>query len=115
MRSSCSVRCLSAPDRPLLAALFGNGIQAERSVPTAIAAFLAQPDDPSAAILTAVRCGGDADTIAAMTGAIAGARHGATALPPSWLARLEGADRLSRLGIELVRTAHAHRHMALLA
>jgi poly(ADP-ribose) glycohydrolase ARH3 len=99
----------------LLAARLGNCIKAERSVPTAIAAFLAQPEDPSAAILTAVRCGGDTDTTAAMTGAIAGGRHGATALPPSWLARLEGADRLGRLGATLAQAAPARRHLALLA
>lgn len=84
-----------------LAAMLGNGIQSERSVPTAIGAFLAEPEDPSAAILTAVRCGGDADTIAAMTGAIAGARHGMTALPQRWLRRLEGVDRIEGLALAL--------------
>jgi poly(ADP-ribose) glycohydrolase ARH3 len=92
-----------AADPHALAALLGNGIEAERSVPTAIAAFLAQPDDLRAAILTAVCCGGDADTIAAMTGAIAGARHGTGSLPQSWLARLEDYDRIERLGTALVR------------
>jgi poly(ADP-ribose) glycohydrolase ARH3 len=87
----------------LHAALLGNGIEAERSVPAAIAAFLAEPEDPSSAILTAVRCGGDADTIAAMTGALAGARHGTASLPRAWLTRLEHADRIQRLGAALAQ------------
>jgi ADP-ribosylglycohydrolase len=37
----------------------------------------------------AVRCGGDSDTIGAMAGAIAGARHGASAIPARWLDALE--------------------------
>lgn len=39
-----------------LAGLLGNGIEAERSVPTAIAAFLTSPEDLPTAMLTAVRC-----------------------------------------------------------
>lgn len=41
----------------------------------------------------AVRIGGDADTIAAMAGAIAGARFGASAIPERWLAGLEDEGR----------------------
>ena len=41
----------------------------------------------------AVRLGGDTDTIAAMTGAIVGARDGLTAIPARWLAALEDGHR----------------------
>jgi ADP-ribosyl-[dinitrogen reductase] hydrolase len=40
------------------------------------------------AIVDAVMMGGDTDTIAAVTGALAGARFGAEALPERWLAEL---------------------------
>lgn len=90
-----------------IAALLGNGIQALHSVPAAVAAFLTSTDSPGTAILTAVRCGGDADTIAAMTGAISGARCGERALEPRWLERLEGADRIRRLGSSLAKAAVA--------
>ena len=40
-----------------------------------------------------MRLGGDTDTVAAMTGAIAGARHGASSIPGSWLEALEEGER----------------------
>ena len=45
------------------------------------------------AVTLAVRLGGDTDTIAAMTGAIAGACCGATSIPVRWLDALEDGDR----------------------
>jgi ADP-ribosylglycohydrolase len=41
----------------------------------------ASPDDPWLACRMAASAGGDCDTVAAMTGAMAGACHGATAFP----------------------------------
>lgn len=84
-----------------IAAELGNGIEAVRSVPAALTCFLLHPDDPPRAILTAVCCGGDADTIAAMTGALAGARCGAGAFPEQWTSRLEQVHRLRELGRSL--------------
>jgi ADP-ribosylglycohydrolase len=40
-----------------------------------------------------VRLGGDTDTVAAMTGAIAGASRGASSIPARWLDALEDDDR----------------------
>jgi poly(ADP-ribose) glycohydrolase ARH3 len=65
------------------------GIEAHLSVPAALYAFLAHPDSFAEAVLYAVRLGNDTDTVGAMTGAIAGAFHGADAIPPNWLAALE--------------------------
>ncbi len=79
----------------------GNDVTALGSVPTALALFLLNPDDPWAAITGAVQAGGDTDTIAAMTGALAGARCGADVLPASWLARLEAGPRIRRLAYQL--------------
>jgi poly(ADP-ribose) glycohydrolase ARH3 len=87
-----------------VAATVGNGVQALEAVPAALAAFLAHPDQPGDAIGFAVRVGGDTDTIAAMTGALAGARCGASALPPPWLQRLEFAGRLAAAADRLART-----------
>jgi ADP-ribosylglycohydrolase len=56
--------------------LVGTGLAAQESVPAAFAILALHPDDPWQACLAAASLGGDSDTIAAMTGAIAGACHG---------------------------------------
>lgn len=81
----------------------GNDVRAVTSVPAALSAFLGEPDDVPGALRFAVAIGGDADTIAAMTGALAGARNGASALPASWLARLEHRAQLVAAADRLVR------------
>lgn len=42
------------------------------------------------AIESAVRCGGDTDTVAAIAGSLIGARYGASAIPVEWLDLLHG-------------------------
>jgi len=80
-----------------------NGAFVLESLPAAIWAFLANADDPEEAIVVAVNGGYDADTVAAMAGAMAGAYHGEAGLPDRWLDDLEAvsdiraiADRLHR-------------------
>lgn len=85
-----------------LADCLGNDVSARGSVPIAVALFLLHPNDPEAAITSAIAVGGDTDTIAAMTGALAGARCGAGQLPSPWLARLEDGSALERLGDRLL-------------
>ncbi len=70
----------------------GNTICAHESVPTALACFASDPDRFVAAVGGAILLGGDTDTIAAMTGALAGARLGEAAIPPPWLDALEEGD-----------------------
>lgn len=53
------------------------------------------------AIVQAVNDGGDADTVGAITGAVAGARFGVTALPSDWLAAISESGELRRLASEL--------------
>jgi ADP-ribosyl-[dinitrogen reductase] hydrolase len=53
---------------------------------------------PEMAILSAVNLGGDADTVGACTGALAGAYWGLDALPERWRAGLERYEELVRLG-----------------
>ncbi|WP_214371419.1 ADP-ribosylglycohydrolase family protein [Pseudonocardia sp. H11422] len=79
----------------------GNDVTAVASVPTALLAFLRHPDSCVDAIGFAIRAGGDTDTIAAMAGAIAGARNGATSIPLDWFARLEELHWLRRLADDL--------------
>lgn len=61
--------------------LVGTGLAVQESVPAAFAVAAASPDDPWLACRIAASLGGDCDTIAAMTGAICGACHGAGAFP----------------------------------
>jgi ADP-ribosylglycohydrolase len=68
---------------------------------------------PSLAIERAVRLGGDTDTVAAIVGALVGARHGASALPAGWVAGVRdwplSVDVLRQLGDALVRTKRPFR------
>ncbi|QDU56764.1 ADP-ribosylglycohydrolase family protein [Aeoliella mucimassa] len=68
---------------------FGNGIEANSSVVTAIASFAFTPDSYGATIANAIMLGGDTDTIAAMAGAISGAYLGVEAIPRHLLDALE--------------------------
>lgn len=70
----------------------GNSSAGHESVPAAIFAALAHARFEDAVVF-AVRCGGDTDTIAAMTGAIAGARGGRSSIPDRWLDVLEDTER----------------------
>lgn len=58
-------------------------------------------DSAEAAIVGAVNMGGDADTIGAVTGAVAGARFGASALPERWKQEIDEADELRGLADRL--------------
>lgn len=70
----------------------GNWVSAHKSVVTALYCFLAG-DDFTEVMVGALRMGGDVDTIAAMAGALAGARHGADAIPSIWQ-NVEARDEL---------------------
>jgi poly(ADP-ribose) glycohydrolase ARH3 len=71
-----------------VAARLGNRSTGHESVPAAVYSAAAY-ESFEAAVTFAVRCGGDADTIGAMAGAIAGARTGASAIPARWIDALE--------------------------
>jgi len=75
--------------------LVGTSLATQESVPAAFAVAAAIPGDPWLACRTAASLGGDCDTIAAMTGAILGACHGADAFPAAaraTVARVNGLD-----------------------
>lgn len=54
------------------------------------------------AIVTAVNRGGDTDTIGAITGAVAGARFGASQLPHRWLTAIDEVDDLQLLADQII-------------
>jgi ADP-ribosylglycohydrolase len=73
----------------LIYTLIGTSLATQESVPAAFAVLAAVPDDPWQACLLAASLGGDTDTIAAMTGAIAGACTGVDAFPPAAIAVID--------------------------
>jgi ADP-ribosyl-[dinitrogen reductase] hydrolase len=80
---------------------------APRAVDTLEAALwcLARADGFETAVGEAVNLGGDTDTIGAVTGQLAGAVFGASAIPVRWTAPLHSASRLT----ELARRLHDAR------
>jgi hypothetical protein len=56
-----------------------------QTVPVALFLWLAHPGDLRAGVETAVRLGGDTDTVAAIVGALSGATVGAAGVPADWL------------------------------
>ncbi|ELY35551.1 ADP-ribosylglycohydrolase family protein [Natronorubrum tibetense] len=57
------------------------------------------------AVVTAVNRGGDADTIGAIAGAVAGARFGASVLPERWLATIDERSELESIAEDLLELA----------
>lgn len=74
------------------AALLGTDVVVDRSLPAALFCAAAA-DDVAGAVGLALGLGGDADTVAAMAGAVRGAADGRGAIPDRWLLRLEDGAR----------------------
>lgn len=96
---------LGEQDKAKVVAVLGNGIEAPRSVPTAIYCFLRQPQSYKDTVIYAISLGGDTDTIAAMAGAISGAYLGIEAIPSEWRAKLENREYIEALAENLWRLA----------
>ncbi len=92
-------------DRDAVVSQLGNGIEAHRSVPTAICMFLGSPQSFREVVLNAIGLGGDTDTIASMAGALAGAHVGLEDIPKEWRVRTEGVARLQELANALLPLA----------
>jgi poly(ADP-ribose) glycohydrolase ARH3 len=90
----------------------GSSLPAHRSVVTAIACFAASPDGYEDAVARAVGLGDDTDTLAAMAGALCGARLGRAGVPARLLARLEDGP-LGRSHIEGLAARLHERHLSL--
>lgn len=84
------------------------GSSAAESVPVAVTAA-ARAGSFEQAVTVAIRCGGDADTLGAMAGAIAGARFGEKGIPARWLDALEDGEdgrlHVERLAADLAARA----------
>ena len=96
---------LGERDKEKVIAVLGNGIEAPRSVPTAIYCFLRQPQSYNDTVIYAISLGGDTDTIAAMAGAISGAYLGIEAIPSKWRAKLENGEYIEALAEKLWQIA----------
>jgi len=94
-------RLLSSGEEKDVIKILGNSVEAFNSVPTAIFCFAKNYDKYAETVLYAVKLGGDTDTIASMSGAIAGALHGDDGIPEFWKRKLEKADYIKSLAENL--------------
>ena len=83
--------------------LGGNALTVQYCVPAGLYSVLRHPDSFEKAVGFAVRLGGDADSIGAIAGALAGAYHGVKAIPAAWTRPLENEERGREFVIELAR------------
>jgi ADP-ribosylglycohydrolase len=97
----------------LIYTLVGTSLATQESVPAAFAVLVAVPADPWRACRLAASLGGDSDTIAAMTGAIAGACHGVGSFPPEAIAAIDAQGLgLAALAGELLALRDRYRSEA---
>jgi len=75
-----------------LSKLYECGVMAIKSVPCAIYSFLYSKDFEQA-VTNAILCGGDTDTVGAMTGALAGSFYGISNIPEKYINILEESDK----------------------
>ncbi len=85
---------------------FGNSLEAHRSVVTAIACFTSSPDNYLDVISRAIGQGNDTDTLAAMAGAISGARLGISGIPAHLIESLEEQQKGRSYLAELAKKLH---------
>ncbi|MDO8724944.1 MAG: ADP-ribosylglycohydrolase family protein [Candidatus Methanoperedens sp.] len=79
----------------------GTSYLADETVPSAFYCFSCYFDEPEKAIIEAVNAGGDTDSIACITGALCGARHGIDAFPERWIKGLENRDIVEHIAGKL--------------
>lgn len=77
----------------------GTSLASQESIPAAFAVLALAPDDPWLAVRAGASLGGDADTIAAIAGAIAGAVHGTAAWSGGPAATVDAVSA-ARLGVD---------------
>ncbi len=79
----------------------GTGGHVIETVPAALFAFLHCPYDMERTLIEAVNAGGDADSVAAIAGAVSGSFNGIEAIPPRWKDRVEGREYIEGLAVKL--------------
>jgi ADP-ribosylglycohydrolase len=83
----------------------GEGWVSEEAVACALYCFWRHPLDYRRAVLMAVNSDGDSDSIACITGGMAGAFNGLSSLPAPWVNRVENSQHLKQLGSRLFDAA----------
>jgi poly(ADP-ribose) glycohydrolase ARH3 len=86
--------------------LGGHALTVQQCVPAGLYCVLRHPDSFEKAVGFAVMFGGDADSIGAIAGAIAGAYHGVAGIPAKWTDRLENEERGRDFVIDLAKRLH---------
>ncbi len=72
----------------------GAGVQISETVPTCLAILKMADGDPVETVKIASNLGGDCDTIAAISGSMAGAIKGVEAIPEPWINTLETVNNI---------------------
>ena len=72
--------------------LFDIICDSRETIPLALALFMLAGGDPEQTIVYAANFGRDADTVASMAGAIAGAYRGISGFPAEWIAKIESEN-----------------------
>jgi len=83
----------------------GQGWVAEEALMVALHTLLCFPDDPTNALRRAAFTSGDSDSIASITGALAGAAYGRKAFPAIWIQNLEYRREMDSLTARLDNAA----------
>jgi ADP-ribosylglycohydrolase len=84
----------------------GGGWIAEEALAASLHTLLCFPDDPTNALRRAAFTDGDSDSIASITGALAGAAYGLKAFPSHWIGNLEYRNELDGLTAKLTAATH---------
>jgi ADP-ribosyl-[dinitrogen reductase] hydrolase len=102
---------LLSSDTPTESALavLGTGGYVVETVASALYCFLRTPTDFVTTVSAAVMGGRDADTTAAVAGAISGAYNGFHELPAHLVEQVEDSDRLQQLGRAIFHLAASER------
>lgn len=82
----------------------GTSYLVYETVPCAFYCFSRHFEEPEKAVIEAANAGGDTDSIACITGALCGARHGAGSFPKRWINGLENKDMIEHLAGGLLET-----------
>jgi ADP-ribosylglycohydrolase len=84
-------------------AFVGEGWIAEEALAAALLCCLSFAKDPQSALWRAATSSGDSDSIACIAGSFVGAAHGIEAWPKDWLTRIEYAEEISSLSLQLIQ------------
>lgn len=96
-----------------LEANIGNSVDIQPTVADAVGLFAAAKGDPCEAILGGANIGGDTDTIACVTGMLAGAYSGFSAIKPEWYEIFKKANPMldfETVSKDLANIAQARMH-----